>query len=63
MQLHKENVKIVCDVTGCGKIAKYFIKKDNNTSISDSLKLCPSCSKSLVKILNSAMKEKENQSE
>ena len=60
MELLKENVKIVCDVTGCGKIAEYFIKKDQTTSLSDSLKLCPDCAKSLVKILNKAFKVKEN---
>ena len=59
MQLIKYKANVVCDVLGCKNIARYFIKKDNQMPISDSLKLCPLCANMVIKLLNKAVEKGE----
>ncbi|MBO5926128.1 MAG: hypothetical protein J6Q38_01030 [Clostridia bacterium] len=63
MKIEKCYNKIVCDVVGCNKLARYYVKKDVNDNPSDSFKLCPDCAKSLLKVLSglSELKGKSNE--
>ena len=60
MVLSESKVKVVCDVKGCNNVAKYFIRKDKTSSMGDSLKLCPTCAVTLLKILEKKLIKKEN---
>lgn len=60
MVLNESKVNIVCDVKGCNDIARYFIRKDRSASMADSLKLCPTCAVTLLKILDKKLNKKEN---
>jgi hypothetical protein len=52
MTILKSNAKIVCDISGCSNVATYLIKKNNEVSDGESLKLCDECAKTLCKSLN-----------
>ncbi len=63
MTIQKSNAKIVCDISGCNNVATYLIKKNNEVSDGESLKLCEDCAKTLCKSLNNyyiKVKGKEN---
>ncbi len=62
MQIENLKADVVCDIAGCNKIAKYYIKKGECVSMHDNLKLCPSCANGLLKVLNRifAVKERKN---
>ena len=62
MVLTESKVKIVCDIKGCNNISKYFIRLDKSANIADSLKLCPTCSATLLKLLQKKFEKKENTS-
>ncbi len=59
MELEKVKANVVCDIAGCTNVAKIFIKKDKNTLVYDSLKLCPKCAGGLFKLLAKASTYKE----
>ncbi len=59
MQIENLKVDVVCDIAGCNKIAKYYIKKGNTVSMHDNLKLCPTCASGLLKVLNKIFIVKE----
>ncbi len=62
MIVEKTKTKIVCDVSGCNNLAKFLIKKTNETSNAESIKLCDNCAKELYKsLLNNYFKEKNNE--
>ncbi len=54
MQLIKYKANVVCDVIGCNNVARYFVKKDDDMPIYDSLKLCPICASMVLKLLSKA---------
>lgn len=60
MILIKSKESVVCDMKGCGNIAKYFIKKNQTENDFDSLKLCGDCTKKIFKTLSGEFKGKEN---
>ncbi len=62
MILTKVNVPIVCDMGGCKKTAKYFIKKQTDANDFYSLKLCEDCAREIYKLLKSEI-QKGNKSE
>jgi len=63
MQLQESKIDIVCDVTGCNKTAKYFVKKEKPSKLADSLKLCPDCAVGLMNLLVKNLSVKEKNSE
>ena len=59
MELENVKANVVCDIAGCGNVAKIFIKKDKNTLPYDSLKLCPCCASGVIKVLQKIIVNKE----
>lgn len=57
------NVPIVCDMGGCKNIAKYFIKKQVDSTNFYSLKLCENCAREIRELLNDKISDKGNKSE
>ena len=45
MKVIKNTKKIVCDMPGCHQNADFFIKKSEEVSDGESLKLCKQCAK------------------
>ncbi len=61
MKVIKNTKKIVCDMPGCQAYADYFIKKSEEVSDGESLKLCKQCAKETYQsLLNYFYKEKDN---
>ena len=46
MELIENNVKVICDVAGCGNIAQYTLKLDN-VGIAERINICGDCLKAL----------------
>ncbi len=46
MELIENNVKVICDVAGCGNLAKYTIKLDN-VGVAERINICSDCLKAL----------------
>ncbi len=63
MIITEVNVPIVCDMGGCKNTAKYFIKKQLDSTDFYSLKLCENCAKEILQLLNSKINEKGKKSE
>lgn len=63
MIITEVNVPIVCDMGGCKNTAKYFIKKQVDSTDFYSLKLCENCAKEILQLLNSKINEKGKKSE
>ncbi len=62
MIVEKSKSKIVCDISGCNKLAKYTLKKTSETNDSESLKLCEDCAKEIYQtLLNEHIKGKRNE--
>ena len=59
MKLFKCNDKITCDIKGCSNLSQYYVKKEENCSDSDALKICKDCAKKLYKSLEKVLKDKE----
>ncbi len=63
MIITEVNVPIVCDIGGCKNTAKYFIKKQVDSTNFYSLKLCENCARELSRLLNDKISEKGKKSE
>ena len=57
LKIEKPAIDVVCDVSGCGKVAEYFIKRTDASSDGDSLKLCPDCCEAILKLLQKIYKK------
>ncbi|MBQ3234797.1 MAG: hypothetical protein IJA97_01390 [Clostridia bacterium] len=60
MIIKKSDTPIVCDIGGCGKMAEFFIKKDEKSSDYYSLKLCRDCATEIKNLLVKELRKKEN---
>lgn len=60
MELSENAVEIVCDVAGCGNLAKYTIKMEN-LGIYENVNICGECLMSLYREISKViLKEKKN---